>query len=449
MSEPTQRGRGTGDGSVRGRTRGRSRKDRRGRAGRSGAGPPGRVLLLLGAALFLAGCDGLLDVELPTRIGSEALEDPASAEVLVNSAIGDFECALNNYVPATGLIGDELRHATGARAIFLWDQRRITSKEDTKGCEAFTNPNATSRGYGVYRPMQIARSQAEDVLRRLDGWTDAQVPNRTELRATAAAYAGYALTHLGEGWCEMALDGGPLLTPDGVLARAEERFRQAVDLARTAGATEILNMARVGRARTLLDLERDTEAAEVARQVPRGFVRTATRSASVEARWNLVYEDNVNRGVISVDPGFADLEWRDTADSRVPVEEAPRPGSDQSTLYWQRKYESRDAPIRIASWEEARLVVAEAEGGETAVDIINEFHDRAGLPPFESQDPAEIEDHVVEERSRVLFLEGHRLNDMLRHDLAFDTGVGHDGVPYGSTTCMPLPQTEIEGNPNL
>jgi hypothetical protein len=104
----------------------------------------------------------------------------------------------------------------------------------------------------------------------------------------------------------------------------------------------------------------------------------------------------------------------------------------------------------LASWVEAQLIIAEVMGGQTAVDIVNVLHQRAGLPAFSSSDPAEIAAQVREERRRELFLEGHRINDLLRFGLPFPSGphpIG--GNVHGTTTCLPLPLVERTGNPNI
>ena len=36
---------------------------------------------------------------------------------------------------------------------------------------------------------------------------------------------------------------------------------------------------------------------------------------------------------------------------------------------------------------------------------------------------------------------------MLRHDIAFATGVDHRGQLYGDVTCVPLPNVEVSNNP--
>ena len=48
-----------------------------------------------------------------------------------------------------------------------------------------------------------------------------------------------------------------------------------------------------------------------------------------------------------------------------------------------------------------------------------------------------------------LFTEGHRLGDMLRHNIPFPTGTNHKGQTYGPITCLPLPEQERLNNPNL
>jgi starch-binding outer membrane protein, SusD/RagB family len=400
--------------------------------------------LTAGVLVLLAGCSNLLDVELPTRVPAETLDDPALASTLVAGAVGDFECALTNYITATGLLGDELVESTGWIAVFSWDQRRIFSNNGN-----LATGTCTDLGYGIFTPIQTARFQAEDAIRRITAFPDADVPDKTNLLATAAAYAGYAYTLLGEGFCEMTIDAGPLMTPAEVLEQAEQRFTTAIDGATAAGDDDVLNLARVGRARVRLDLGKKPEAAADAGAVPIGYVHNATRSSVNERRWNRTYAESQRNFYVSVDPRYRDLTVEGVPDTRVVVTDAGRNGHDGITpVFFQQKYQSEGAPIPMATWREAQLIIAEAVGGQTAVDAINRLRDAAGLPQFSATDPAIIEQQVREERRRELFLEGQRLNDMLRFDLPFDTGVNPKGVTYGDTTCLPLPDAERLNNPN-
>lgn len=404
----------------------------------------GGLALVVAAAGPLTGCSSLLDVELPTRVPAETLDNPQLAATLVAGAIGDYECALTNYITATGLLGDELVESTGWIAVFSWDQRRIFSNNGN-----LATGTCTDLGYGIFTPIQTARFQAEDAFKRITAFPDASVPNKPVLLATAAAYAGYAYTLLGEGFCEMTVDAGPLLTPVAVLGTAEARFTTAIDLATTANNADILNMARVGRARVRLDLGKKAEAAVDAKAVPAGYAKTASRSTANERRWNRTYAEGQRNLYISVDPRYRDLKVDGVADPRVSVIDAGRNGHDGVSRVWfQRKYLSESAPVPIATWREAQLIIAEAEGGQSAVDAINRLRTLASLPQFISTDPVAIAAQVREERRRELFLEGQRLNDLLRFNLPFDTGVNSKGVTFGDTKCLPLPDAERLNNPN-
>ncbi|MBI4420823.1 MAG: RagB/SusD family nutrient uptake outer membrane protein, partial [Gemmatimonadetes bacterium] len=302
-------------------------------------------------------------------------------------------------------------------------------------------------GYGYYAALQRARYLAEYGTRRIEGFPDAQVPGKTGLLAQLAAYAGYSYALLGEGFCEMAIDEGPRMTRAEVWTKAEEWFTKALNLA--ANDASILNLARVGRARVRLNLGRGAEAAGDADQVPVGYVRNAGYSTATTRRENRVYNANVAGRDISVAPLYRGLTVGGVPDSRVPVAYTNRTGTDQITPQWdQLKYTARNSPIPIASWDEAQLVIAEVRGGQEAFDTINRLRTRANLPLLA---PGTVVDLgvVLEERRRELFSEGHRYNDMLRHDLPFPTGVDHKGQIYGDVTCLPLPNVEILNNPNL
>jgi starch-binding outer membrane protein, SusD/RagB family len=414
--------------------------DRRARSALTGA-----LALIVGAGL--SACDSLLDVKLPTRIVAETLDDPQLAAMLVNSAVADFECAYVNYAAGTGTLVDELDASTGFIAWTLWDQRRVFPNDASLG-----NGTCATGAWAVYGPLQTARFQAQNIAKSLEGWTDQQVPNRIGLLATAYAYAGFSLTLLGEGFCEMAIDMGPLLTPPQVLALAEERFSTAIQHAQAAGSayTDILNMARVGRARVRLNLGKTTEALADAQAVPQGFVKNATYSTVNQRRWNRIFTRNHQDLYVSVTASYRNLTFGGVADTRVRVVDGGRRANDGLTPLWlQMKYTTQAAPIALATWKEAQLIMAEIQGGQAAVNAINLLHTAASLPAFASSDPAEIAAQVREERRRELFLDGHRLNDMLRFRLPFPSGQTLAGVAYGNTTCLPLPDDERANNPNI
>ena len=244
----------------------------------------------------------------------------------------------------------------------------------------------------------------------------------------------------------MALDNGPLMTPDAVLAVAEERFTAAMS---QASDQSILNMARVGRARVRLDRGDLTNATADAELVPEGFVRNAEYSTAQIRRENSTY-NRTDTDYLSVGVAWRNVEFDGEPDPRVPMVDTGRKGQDGTTDQWdQLKYTARDDPIPIASWREAQLIIAEARLGQAAVDAINNVRDVYGLVHLQLADVTDMTATILEERRRTFFLEGHRHSDMIRHNIAFPSGVNHKGNSFQPYTCMPLPDVEVDNNTNL
>jgi hypothetical protein len=409
------------------------------------------LLAALAALAGTTGCDRLLSVELPSRVVAGAIGDPSQASLLVTSVVGSFECAFGATTVAVGLITDELVDAQNAQAIIPYDKRDVRPEEGL--FSVYASADCQGNGLGVYTPLSSARWFADDVARRLEGWTDQQVTNRQSLLATTYTYAGYSLVLLGEVMCSAAIDGGPELTPAQVLAQAEERFTKAIAAARASNNVEMLHTASVGRARARLDQGKKTDAAADADLVPEGFVKVVSAGSGSPMRENRVFIWNSRGRSVSVDERFRNLSFGGVADPRVPVTDARANGADNLTPLWlQGKYASEASPIQLATWEEAQLILAEASLGQTAVGIINRLHTKAGLPPFSSTDDAAILAQIIQERSREMFLETHRLYDMIRFRLPFTPAAGSPypktGV-YGTTTCLPLPVRERDNNSNI
>jgi hypothetical protein len=410
-----------------------------------------RTLGLSGAlvALTLAGCESFLDVSLPGETPASALEDPSYSALLVLSAQGDFECAFSNYVYGSGhlageLVGGSLALQTPYRTR---DLRPIHQGFAELGCND-TNP------VGLYTPLSTARFVAEDAFTRISAFSDEQVPDRTRLLGRAALYAGFSFTVFAESFCSATFDVGPELQPGEVFELAKDRFTRAIELAAEAGDEETLNTAYVARARVRLHLGEVAEAAADARTVPPGFVKAVTRSNSHARRRNSIFVLNHRSGTLGIDPKYWDVTWQGVADPRVKLIDSGRTHGGNRPLMLQQKYTSEESPIRLASYVEAQLIIAEVEGGPTAVGIINELHEAAGIPPFASDDPAEIRNQIIEERRREFFLEGRRMADLRRFGGFAEAASAHQedpwtGVVYGGTECFPLPDVELRNNPNV
>lgn len=125
-----------------------------------------RSLVVLGGLLILvAACDAVknpLEVETSSRIPAENVETPGNAQLLVDGAIADFECAFASYVVQSATVGEEFIYAQQT-ADRVPSDRRNTLPTDPRYA---TN---SCLGLGIYGPLQTARTTAETILGYLKG----------------------------------------------------------------------------------------------------------------------------------------------------------------------------------------------------------------------------------------------------------------------------------------
>lgn len=379
--------------------------------------------LVLAAPLMLAACN--LDVTTPSRLQASALDNPANAQLLVDGAKADFQCSVGDYVVVSGLISGELADATQTASRWSYDRRVIDPSESQYS-------QSSCAALGVYTPLQTARFTNASTLTKLQGWTDAQVPNRQQLMAQTAAFAGYAILFLGEGFCQAPAETlGPALDQAGLFAKAEEYFTTAIAAAQAAGsgATDLLNLAYVGRARARLDQGKLADAAADAALVPSGFVFSLETFSTSGRLENRVFSENTQGAAVTIGAAYRDP-------GTFPVELTTRTDSRGNPLWIQTKYTGLDDPYVLASGAEAQLILAEANGSLSGAAL-------------------------VDARQTQLFLEGTRLYDIQRFMKVDPSLVPLDppsGTNYpkggkygdlGGKMCMPLPDIEKQNNPNI
>jgi hypothetical protein len=417
------------------------------------------------AGMLLLACNTsrLLDVNAPNSVPVSLFEGPTSAALMVNSAIGDFECAFGAAVLIEGVISDELADAQLGAAQWPYDRRDANTLTNgiygTSGC-------ASNQGPGIYTPLSTARFDADNAITHLTAWTDAQVPNRATLITQMSLYAGFSYAVLGVSMCQAAFDLGPAVDQKGMFALAEKRFTDAIAGASAPALANVLNAALVGRARMRLYQGNATGAAADATLVPKGFVYNASADAGDGGgrRGNRVYAATQQTGNYTVEAVSLNLLTETgEADPRSSiVTTGTRAADSRSTIYVPKKFSSGttlnntvgDAiPLPIARYEEAQLILAEAQGGTSAVTIINAMRTAAGLKLYAGPtDATSIKNLIIDERRRVLFAEGLRNYDIERFNLTLVPATGttypRAGGTYGNTTCLPLPDVERLNNPN-
>ncbi len=416
-------------------------------------------MTVLVAAATASGCGDIfsLEQENPGQLTAGSVYTPANAQLLVNGVIADLECSFMRYAVGSGLLIDELTNAIASTGNYDLDRRtQALNSPYAGGCGSVQSP-------GFYTGLSTARGTGDEAYRRLEGWTDAEVPNRNRLLGQSAAYSGYAIVLLAEGFCTGAIALSAELTPAQMFAEAITRFNQAIAAATTANDQTTLNLARLGRARAQRGAGNLTAAATDAALIPPTFLVTTSNDATNARRQNFVWLHTVLNFYSSVDPAFRGLTLGTGPDPRVPVTNSGRVGTAANTQIWQTgKFPAATTPMALAKYAEAQLIVAEARvaasdlaAAATAINAARNSGGRTGMPQFSEAglSATQVRDQIIEERRRELFLEGHRLGDIRRFNLALDPAPGapyvQGGGTYGSERCFSLPAVERTNNPNI
>jgi hypothetical protein len=422
---------------------------------------------------ILVACEAVknpLEVEGTSRIPAAVVQTPANAQLLVDGTIADFECAFASYVVQSATVGEEFIYAQQTADRAPADRRGVLPTDVRYVTGSSTTATGACPGLGIYGPLQVARASAEDVLGYLAKWTDAEVPtSRTRLIAIAAAYAGYDYLLLGEGFCTLSfsklnpdntIDYGGEISRDSTWKIAVTRFTEAIAAAQaattptSAANTEILRTAYLGRARAKLNLRDYVGAKADAQQIPSTFLRNATYSSTVSRRRNFVFDDNAsaNRSSSIGEP----YRTIGASDPRVPVVSTTTTSATGVRHYYQTKYAGADSPIPLAKYQEAQLIIAEAEiranNLPAALPILNAERARGGQGVFAGVTQADYLAELVDQRRRELFLEGQHLGDIIRYNIPVQPAAGsnyHFGGTYGTQLCFPLPSSERLNNPKI
>ena len=400
-----------------------------------------RSALMLG--LSLAACN--LDVSQPGVIDANTFDPVADARILSLSAQQNFYDIYADVINSTALYSGETW--TGA----------VRQESNDIGRRAIVDTNIDLNGT-FWSPLQLAIATNNQVVNVLRNAADF---NTNIHAARSSMWAGFALTLMGEVFCQGVIAVGPPLTPSETLDSAIVRFQQAIQIAGAitgAEATRILNASRVGLARAYLQKGDNANAATIAAQVPAEFVANAVYVDDAQSRGrtgNSVYATSVGTTQIVA------ADYRALNDPRVPFVDAGGNAQDgRNRLFRQRKYVSFADPIRVASGLEARYIVAEAElkqgNSASALALIADRRTAGGQPEFTGTSNAEILAELMDQRARDFWLEAKHLGDIIRNPAAA-AFVPPAGSPFykpeqgnfGDLKCLEVPFVEKTNNPHF
>jgi hypothetical protein len=422
----------------------------------------------LGALLVAVACNpnNALDVKDIDVVSPGQLNDKSALPTLRNGVLSTFQLAFSGgadlangghegQATMSGLLADEFLNAESFPDRISVDQRDII-------------PSNISL-VALFLDLSRARATADFASSQYNK-LDAGGVGQSEV----LSIAGFAYILFGENYCSgvpfSTLDAnntivyGDPQTRDEVFQTAVAKFDSAITIATTQGDAGLLNLARVGKGRALLDLARYADAATAVASVPTTFQYLVRSSANSLRQNNGIWNYTANTFAFSVPEreGGNGLPYVTANDPRLDVVVTGQLGFDRATPFnLQLKYPDLAANVVLASGNEARLIQAEAQfrAGTPgpAIATLNAIRAIAGLPPV--TDPgSEIGRTNLLFRERAFWTWGtsHRLGDMRRlvrqygraQETVFPTGEYHKGGEYGDDVNFPVSSDE-RNNPKF
>lgn len=426
-----------------------------------------KVGALICAAAVTTACDKVLEVDLPSAVTADALNDPSTAALQVNSVLGAVECGYSALVVWASGLEDNFQRVAGSGPGF-------TQYGDT--------PSGGECDTGVWddsfmESLLIARGEGYRAYSQILGST---IANKERYLATLAMYNAVTLGVFGEYFCEFSISSptsfGDFLTPPEVLAIArgwaDSVFvHQATPVALTTQSGEVtpdIHQTTYGlRARIRYASGDLAGAAADAAQVTNGHMAWILREdpedrrnaiASIQGNAGGVQSQGILIGAVTVgaNPGISELGshpvagtpyaggWPSPvpftgyidlaietatgravsdagnplttadagteADTRVPYAIGNTAGGPRPI---EQKYTELSDDIPLVNWREMRLIEAENAGpSSTGVNFVNEIRTADGLPEVAGAyrtlvegDADRFDDLIIEERRRALWLE--------------------------------------------
>lgn len=444
--------------------------------------PLGRLAAVGLLAVVIPACS--LEVFDPDIITPEDVADPAAIPVVIAGMVGDFQTAYDFWALYNGLITDE----------FLTAGTFPTRREVQERQMLVQN---TSLNADLWEPIHTNRFSSDNAVANLVPLLgDPELEGQQELIQEGIAfgqyYGAYARVMLAEMFCQSILGGGDPeqvnyesspIGPDERMAQAASLFQAAEASATAAGRSDLAEAARVGQAHANMWLGNYSQAASAAATVDPGFLFVSEYSSNDPSQYNKVYQftygDGGNPVRWTVGDGteesrfFEKFDFYDEWVAVGLVDANPDPTSFQAfdqeiEIHLQTIYgggfpapnaTGQAASMLIATGFEADIIEAEAlyRSGNSAgaAALINSRLTTGDNPFGKVFSPVaftgDFEDDIAEIGRAYLaglWLTGNRhhfVRRVLRND---GVDLFPDEQP-GSDTAFPVPQQEIDNNPDL
>ncbi|MEO7999159.1 MAG: hypothetical protein ABI852_17020 [Gemmatimonadaceae bacterium] len=398
------------------------------------------------ALLFgVAGCSSFLEPKNPNLLDVNTVDPVNDATTLANSAQQSYASAL----------GWAIMHGAWFTGEALVAETFPTRNEFGRRDVQSTNGSLST---DLWFPISQAASGSHLVLGLALPTPDTNINN-----VRAQTWLGYSFELMAEFFCEGSVYSGPRLTTQNMLDSAVANFTKAI-ASGTANATtagvQLANVARVGRARAYLQMGKKAEAIADANLVPAGFSFNFNYVDDAGNRTRLnnrLWQFTSDRGSISVSPlyqTFADprVKFKLPSQHNLSAQDA-----NAGPFVIQDKYPTFNSPIRVASKLEADYIAAEAGSQADQLTLINARRTANGKPAYTGATTAAgVLAELMLQKAMDFFLEGQHMGDFRRNPAAV-VGLPVAGstyfkpgfAPIGSQSCIVLPVTETDNNPNF
>jgi starch-binding outer membrane protein, SusD/RagB family len=399
-----------------------------------------RRLLVVPLLVLLGACD--FSVANPGPVRDDLLDLPGSRAAIVNGTERALAEALGYLAYTGGAVSREINAAGSLNICGV----TLTQREGRLVSDEIDSH---------WNLSQRARWMAEDGTRRLRSVLGTGFASDVNA-AKILLLTGYANRLLGENMGVAVIDGGSRQPNRVYFERAEAGFTEALEVARSAGDTRLVNAALAGRASVRIFLDSWGGAVADAEQVPENFVYAMPYFDTQSSEFNRLFWCNANQPyrAHTVFGTYYEAYYTETGDPRVRWTTNPSfPVGDAGQITWypQMKHDSRTSPIRLSTGREMRLIRAEADlrsgNREAALAKINVLRAEVGMQPWQATTLEEAWTRLKRERGIELWLEARRLGDLRRWNDENIQGEAED--MQGRDLSFPIGLAELETNPNL
>lgn len=432
--------------------------------------------LALTAAMITVACsrEQLLEVNTPDQITTTSTASASGAQAQRVAAIGlftrffaaDFGGGGVSLNVSSAILGDEA----------------FTARSGTEHLDSRAQDPASFPANAPWTPYGDAYGGIVRAVRALTTYPPASATTKATQIGQLYMLDGFVFTLMAETYCNgipvsNVTDDAPSTTTFSTTQlynKALQLYDSALATLSTSTADQVYrNGARIGKARTYVDLNQYDKAAQVlgaggdgpsSAAVPTSFVYNVEMSASTSLSVNAAYDwmlATKNFGA-SDKEGVNGLDYVSAKDPRVNVDGTKLgPGQDGTLTPLFNQFPNLNSPVTLASGIEARLIEAEnylKQGDATNfMATLNAARaTKAGLAPLTDPGTAAGRvDMLFRERAFWMYFTAHRLGDMRRlirqynrgAESVFPTGPYLHGGRYGTEVVLVPAQSELN-NPD-